>query len=40
MTVTDSGIVILVKELHPRKAPPAMAVTEYGIVILVKDLQF
>ena len=37
LMVTDSGILIFVKELQPRKAWVPMAVTESGIVMLAKD---
>ena len=38
--VTLSGIVMLVKELHPEKACSPIEVTLSGIVMLVKDEQF
>ena len=39
MLVTLSGIVILVKPLHPENALRPMLVTLSGIVILVKPLH-
>ena len=39
MAVTESGMVMLVNELHPSKAPSAMVVTESGMVVLVNELQ-
>mgnify|MGYP001635954486 FL=1 len=39
MLVTLSGIVTLVRDEHPRKAPSPMLVTLSGIVTLVRDVQ-
>ena len=39
MLVTLSGIVMLVRALHPEKAPPPMLVTPSGIVMLVRPVQ-
>ena len=39
MSVTLSGIVTLVRDVHPRKAEPPMLVTLSGIVTLVRDVQ-
>ena len=39
MVVTESGIVILVKESQLEKAEFPIVVTESGIVILVKESQ-
>ena len=39
MLVTLSGIVMLVRELHPEKAWSPMLVTLSGIVMLVRELQ-
>ena len=37
MAVTDSGIAMLAKEMHPSKADSPMVVTDWGIVILAKE---
>jgi len=37
--VTESGIVMLDKDLHPAKALPTMVGTESGILMLFKELQ-
>ena len=39
MLVTLSGIVTLVRDLHPEKARSPMLVTLSGIVTLVRDVQ-
>jgi len=39
MLVTLSGIVTLVRDVQPWKAPLSMSVTLSGIVTLVRDLQ-
>jgi len=38
--VTDSGIVMLSKDLHSLKAPFPMAVTDSGMAMLAKDSQY
>ena len=39
MDVTDSGIVMLAKEMHFRKAEFPMDVTDSGIGMLAKEMQ-
>ncbi len=39
MLLTLSGIVMLVKEEQPEKAPSPMLLTLFGIVMLFRDLQ-
>ena len=39
MLVTLFGIVTLVRDVQPRKAPALMLVTLFGIVTLVRDVQ-
>ena len=40
MNVTELGIVILAKDLHPAKALYPICVTDAGIVMLAKDSQY
>ena len=39
MVVTESGMVMLVNELHFQKAHSPMVVTESGMVILANELH-
>ena len=39
MLVTDAGIVILVSEEHPRKAPSPISVRLFGRMTLVREEQ-
>ena len=40
IVVTEFGMVIDVKPIHPLKAQPPILVTEFGMVIDVKPEQF
>ena len=39
MVATESGMVMLANELHPKKALFSMAVTESGMVMLANELH-
>lgn len=39
MLVTEFGMVMLARPVHPQKAKSPMLVTEFGMVMLVKPVQ-